>query len=395
MTKILLAEKERCTGCGVCATVCPTNSIEMVQDNEGFCFPKIKGSCIECGKCVKTCPILTKKEKKENIEQKVCIAIYKDREVWQKSTSGGAFTAICNIFGDDKTVVFGAVFDADKKQVRHEWIEGVENIEKFRGSKYSQSVIGDCYSKVKEFLKAGKRVIFSGTPCQISALRGYLGETKNENLLCIDLICHGVGSPKVFEKYLNVIESRKGYIVNYEFRHKIIKCGAHNLYNSKLTYHNGKEKVCKNDVYNNLFLQKIICRKSCDNCEYANTFRVGDLTIGDAKQMYSINPKLPINRNASIVVCNTLIGKSVFDSLPQYMDTYPCTVNDVVKTNHPFSQRTKSSPLREEFFKDFDSQNDVYLYMKRWVKKKSLLQKMRNCIPDKFKERIKNVITKG
>ena len=233
MINSLLASKEKCTGCGLCSTVCPTKSIKIVQDREGFYYPEIENSCINCGKCSRACPILNEPVIENRITQKVCMAIHKDKKIWEKSTSGGAFTAICNLFGDSETIVFGAKFDANNKGVCHTFVEGVENIDAFRGSKYSQSLIGDSFVFAKEFLEKGRKVIFSGTPCQISALRNYLGGKSYKNLLCIDLICHGVGSPKVLKEYLEECETNEKAILDYEFRHKIIKLGRHSLYNSK------------------------------------------------------------------------------------------------------------------------------------------------------------------
>lgn len=395
MKEKLLAEHDKCTGCGICAAVCVTNSIRMVVDKEGFAFPKIESGCIDCGVCSRSCPIINRPIM-SYIDQEACIAIHRDKELWNKSSSGGAFSAICQLFGDDKTIIFGALFDADSKRIRHDCVEGVNNIGIFRGSKYVQSDLGDCLFKLKKHLDCGRKVIFSGTPCQVSAVRKFLAGKCYKNLLCIDLICHGVGSPAIFQSYIDYLEKRsQSKVINYNFRHKIIKYGIQRLYNSQVTYANGLVTIMPDDAYLNLFMQKIICRRSCDCCDYTCTQRMGDLTIGDAKQMYTIIPAATGSRNGSVVICNTSTGKVIFDCLSEMMITYPCEVKDIIKTNPPFSKCVHSSPVRKSVFKHYTKGCDMALFMSRWTRKLTLMQKIKACVPEKFKGIIKKLLMGG
>ncbi len=192
-----LDAKKDCTGCSACKNICPVNCISMIEDEEGFNYPVADDRCISCAKCELICPIKNKKNISDmEIKQYAAAAITKNPEVWAASSSGGAFTEICNAYGDSETIIFGARVDGLK--VIHDHVVGVENIGMFRKSKYVQSSVTHHFTKAKEFLELDKRVIFTGTPCQIAGLRAYLNK-EYVNLLCVDLICHGVGSPKVFQ----------------------------------------------------------------------------------------------------------------------------------------------------------------------------------------------------
>ena len=194
-------DKNNCTGCRACEKICPKDAIQMVQDSEGFIYPEIDElKCIKCGLCQKVCPNVNS-VKNELIEQKVYYGVHKDEEILRKSSSGGAFTAIVEAFCDKDYIIFGCTMN-EKFEVYHDYVDNKKDIIKFRKSKYLQSNVKDSYIKVKEFLKNGKKVIFTGTPCQISGLKNFLGNIKQEKLLCVDLICHGVTSQKVFNSYI-------------------------------------------------------------------------------------------------------------------------------------------------------------------------------------------------
>ena len=203
-----LADKNKCTGCSACEQVCSKHSINMVQDIEGFLYPKVNNeSCVGCLKCEKICPLNNPAEYKKNDNQECYCGIAKD-EIWKSSTSGGAFTVICEEWGDDKTIVFGAEFDQNNYRIMHSYAEGVGKIDKYRGSKYVQSDMGDTITQIIKFLYEEKKVIFSGTPCQVAGVLAAVKDTKN--LLCIDIVCHGVGSPKVFFEYCKYKKKIKG-----------------------------------------------------------------------------------------------------------------------------------------------------------------------------------------
>jgi coenzyme F420-reducing hydrogenase beta subunit len=230
--------KEMCCGCRACETVCPIKCITMIEDKEGFYYPlKQNDLCINCGLCEGVCPSIHK-EKIDHIASetipKAFLAINKDEKTVYNSASGGVFSAVVNAYCKDNYVIFGAQFD-DQLRVIHSHVHSLDEIDKYRKSKYVQSNINDSYKKAEAYLKSGKRVLFTGTPCQIAGLRLYL-KKEYEHLFCVDLVCHGVPSQKIFDKYIQYIEQKyKEKVTDFTFRHKTIdKKGSWNSKNVKL-----------------------------------------------------------------------------------------------------------------------------------------------------------------
>ena len=199
---IKIARKEDCTGCHSCYNVCPKKCIDMKFDEEGFLYPSIDSSkCVECGLCEKVCPIIHTIE----IENEpIAVGCYnKDEKIRMDSSSGGIFTLLSELVIQYGGVVFGAEFD-ENYNVRHSYVDNIEDLYKFRGSKYVQSTIGNSYYNAKQFLEQGRQVLFSGTPCQITGLKRYL-QKDYDNLICQDIVCHGVPSTNVWEHYKKFI----------------------------------------------------------------------------------------------------------------------------------------------------------------------------------------------
>ena len=187
-----------CTGCGMCSEICKVGAIQMMQNEEGFLSPIIDDNkCVDCGLCKENCP------QNQNSELKKCKLVYaaisKDESSLMKSSSGGAFFAFAKEVIEKGGVVCGCVFDSAIKAT-HVFAENLEELEKMRGSKYVQSDMGNVYNHLKELLEAGRKVLFSGTPCQVAGVYQFLGRDY-ENLITIDLICHGVSSPKALSQY--------------------------------------------------------------------------------------------------------------------------------------------------------------------------------------------------
>ena len=262
---------------------CPVNVIKMASDDEGFCYPKIdKDKCIQCGKCDSVCPV--KNNNMEIVkEQKAFLFQLQNKNLRMDSTSGGAFTAIAAACLHEGGVVFGAAYD-DEFNVVHRYVETEAELWRFRNSKYVQSDVKDSFRQVKNFLRAGRKVCFSGTPCQIEGLYNYLGEIKQrENLLLIDLVCRAVPSPLFWQKYLVWQQKNTGKkIGNVRFRDK-----RHYGYkysqmviedkNGNIIYHKGVES----DPYLRAFFSNLIDRPSCYECKFKKRYRVSDITLWD------------------------------------------------------------------------------------------------------------------
>ena len=216
---ITIKDKKDCCGCGACAQVCAKHCITMTEDNEGFLYPEVDSTnCVECGMCEKICPIINVKPE-EKKRQRGFLFQHGDETIRKQSTSGGAFTAIATQTLADGGVVFGATFGKEFN-VHHIYIERTNDLQLFRNSKYVQSDMGDSYRQCRDFLKQGRKVLFSGTPCQIEGLNSYL-RRGYDNLTMVDVVCHSVPSRSVFRKYIDYQKDRiGGEFENVLFRNK-------------------------------------------------------------------------------------------------------------------------------------------------------------------------------
>lgn len=320
-----------------------------------------------CGMCDKACPILTNKtETIPEIEQYAVAAVSRDRDIRQASSSGGAFSEICRAYGDTETVVFGARFDG--LRVVHSYVVGVENILPFCKSKYVQSEIEQSFSAAKKFLRKGSKVIFSGTPCQLAGLKSYLGKDYPQ-LLCIDIICHGVGSPGVFACALQHIERKAGKkLATFSFRNRIERLGNWQDFVCCYEFKDGQVVHEPNDPYQRLFLSQLCLRSSCgENCKFRKRNRLGDLTIADFKGKFNIFPRMMDHRNYSTIVVNSQKGNSVYRNLQSSMKTLRCSLDDIERFNPLFFKTTKENAHRKKFFEAYSVEPDIDGLIRQFV----------------------------
>lgn len=350
-------EKKDCTGCSACYNSCPVKCITMQQDEEGFLYPVASKDCIHCGKCKSVCPIQNADNNQNlaSLPPKAYCALTKDKKVWKRSSSGGAFTEICKAFGDKNTIVCGAAWDG--LTVHHICIEGVENIAPLCKSKYIASSLENVFEEINSFLQQNKRVVFCGTPCQVHGLKIFLGDklSSKDNILFIDLICHGTGSPGVFEECIKQLGKQLGMdISQYEFRAKRNVWETDYLAKAS-DEHNGKSKYVINDQYIQLFLNQNCLRPSCgQNCQYRCEQRQGDITIADFKGLKNVFSSLSgTKRNYSSVIVNTAKGEQVMTRIKDRMKVIECSVDDIKKYNPLFYRQTWFSKDRDNFFEDF------------------------------------------
>jgi len=345
-------DKKLCTGCGACFSTCSNGSITMIRDEEGFLYPIISDTCIHCGKCLSVCPRVNIKKIKNEYVQTAYAAVTKNKKVWKRSASGGAFSEICASWDDGDTLFCGAVWDG--LSVKHICILGSKNISPICKSKYIASDIGDTYKIIKDYLEIGKKALFSGTPCQVAGLKAFLGK-EYDNLLLVDLICHGVGSQAVFSACIQMMEKDfEKKITSYEFRSKKKVYERDHL--TKITFENGRDfKYITEDRYMQLFVKQNCLRQACgSNCIYRNQNRQGDITIGDFKGIKYVFPKLiGKKQNYSTIVFNSFKGESLLKDLGKRMRIYKCDIEDIKKYNPLFYKHTFYSEDREAFYTFF------------------------------------------
>ena len=307
---IKITNKYNCCGCNACGDICPTQAISFKTDEEGFWYPEVdQYICVDCHLCEKVCPFLNDNEVHNPIS--VYAAINSDAKVRRESSSGGIFWARVNKTINESGLVFGASFD-EEWQVCHSLAVTIEDAKKFQGSKYVQSRVSGCYKQVKEALKKGRKVLFSGTACQVSALKRYLGKDY-DNLLTIDVVCHGVPSPGIWNSYLNQI-SRNKTITDVGFRDK--QNGWKN-YEFSVRFFDGSE--LRESHHENLFMQgylhNLYLRPSCHACKVKDGRCGSDITLGDFWGVERIFPQLNDDLGASVILANTVRGNETINSL--------------------------------------------------------------------------------
>ena len=342
---IQITNKADCCGCSACEEVCPKHCILLKPDKEGYWYPKInKEQCVDCGLCEKVCPVLTPQSERTPLH--VYAAINKNEEIRAQSASGGMFTLIAEKIIQEGGVVFGVKFDKDWKVV-FGYTETKEGLADFRRSKYVQAWVGNSYGKVKEFLKQNRKVLFTGVPCQIAGLYSFLRKNY-ENLITVDLICEGVPSPKLWERYLKEeiaqkrqkIQSQNSksskiskediYLQDISFRNKE---NGWKKYSLSLTFsiHQRKDRknvnqsiviVDRKSAYMQLMFRNASLRPICYECPFKSCKSQSDITIADYWGIDKLHPEMDDDKGTSMVFINTKKGKNYFDlSQIKYIET--------------------------------------------------------------------------
>ncbi len=351
---ISIEDKKNCCGCSACALICPKHSIVMTEDNEGFLYPHVDmETCIDCGMCEKVCNEQHPYETKE--PQHVYAAINKNEPVRLRSSSGGVFYTMAEKVISEGGVVFGARFDEDW-QVVIDYTEKIKGVDAFMGSKYVQARMGNAYKDAKRFLSQGRKVLFSGTPCQVAGLHQYLRKPY-DNLLSIDFVCHGVPSPKVWKLYLKEVIRKAENLNNIEFRNKTNgwkEFGFHIRYNKDNQTVSLLSPFHQNP-YMKAFLKDIILRPSCYDCKAKGGRSRSDVTIADFWGINTIFPEMDDDKGTSLVFINTDKGMASLDFTQFYIAE--TTFNRIKPLNPACYRSCLKHPKREKFFSRLDEEN--------------------------------------
>ncbi len=348
---ILHKDKSKCYGCRACEKVCHQKAITMAPDTEGFLYPVLNESlCVNCGLCKNVCPY----DNDFNADNPISVYAvqHNSQDVLLKSSSGGMFSALADYVTGSGGAVCGCIFDENFMAV-HTVTEKTAVIEKMRGSKYVQSDTADSFTEVKARLEKGQKVLFTGTPCQVDGLKRFL-KKDYENLVTVDLICHGVPSPLLLSEYIKTTEKNKGKITDLKFRDKL-----RNGWRSEGTvvYKMGEKKKVltispfKDSYYNLYYLRNSVSRMSCYSCKYATHKRVGDFTIGDYWNIPDIVPQIDYEKGVSVVFANTKKAEKILDEIKDDVVLYETEFSSAVKGNGNLSSPSEMPKARKYIYK--------------------------------------------
>jgi len=409
---IEIKDKKECFGCHACASVCTRHCITMQSDEEGFLYPVVdKDTCTDCGLCEKVCPVINQSEPRKPL--KVYAAKNKNEEIRRQSSSGGIFTLLAENVINEGGVVFGARFN-ENWDVIHSWTDTIEGIAAFRGSKYVQSTIGDTYREAREFLKQGRKVLFSGTPCQIAGLKKYLRKDY-DNLLTVDVVCHGVPSPLVWRTYLDEtreqLRAKRGVgkisvsssidefpvITGISFRDKTngwknfgfrlryaASEAAENTVSAPL-YKEEKEIIqpFTRNVFMQGFLANLYLRPSCYACAARSGKSCSDISIADFWGVQNYYPDFDDDRGVGLILINSKKGEFLYNILDVL--NIVATYNQGLNGNPCLEHSVKVRNQREEFWTGFPKYRlgKVENFYKKWTP--SLIKRIFNRIKRSLK----------
>lgn len=341
MKRVTDLSSKDCSGCALCASVCPKGSIKMVGDSLGFLRPQIdESTCIDCGLCAKKCIFVIPEVTKMPIE--TYAAVRNDKNKIIRSSSGGIFASIAEKLLSEGWYVVGCMMTDDLSPC-HIIVSDEISLQSLYGSKYVQSSTEGIYRRVGELLKTGKRVLFSGTPCQVAAVKRFTNADKN--LVTIEVICHGVPNNEMFQSSLEQYGRRM--ISSFVFRDK--RQGW--TFNNLISYKNGKSKRVNHRLssYMTYFLEGEIYRESCYECPYAKPERGADITIGDfwgiVERRNDLKQKIDIENGVSCLIVNSLRGKALVESCE--IDKYKVAYEDIMEGNVPLNHPSRHTDKRE------------------------------------------------
>lgn len=388
INEIVTFGSDKCCGCTACMSVCPKQCISMEVDGEGFLYPVVDQSlCIDCEACVRTCPFHHPAESHK--PEEVYAAINTNEGIRMESSSGGVFTMMAEKVINDGGVVFGAKYTTDW-QVEIVPAESIDELAAFRGSKYLQARMGNSLQQCKQFLRDGRKVLFSGTPCQIAGLKHYLRKDF-DNLIAVDFVCHGVPSPKVWGRYLSeVTNAGRKAIRDIKFRDKP---QGWKRFNFTLDYEESEKSYSISSYngdnhYMRAFLSDMILRPSCYNCQAKSGRSQSDITIGDFWGIETVLPSMDDDKGTSLVLVHTEKGKQIFADAQ--VKTEVVAYADAFAHNPAIEHSARAHDHRQGFFKRLDQAPDLLQLIDDELKP-TLKQQLRMCYW-RFKSIVKRIL---
>lgn len=379
---------KNCCGCQACVNACPVNAIKMVENHEGFKYPLInKEKCIHCNKCNTVCQI---EHENEHAAQGVFYAaINRSSNDLMKSSSGGMFLAIARYIVEKEGYIAGCIFD-DSIIAKHVVSNDISIVEKMCGSKYVQSNIGDTYKEIKCLLENGHMVLFTGTPCQVHGLLLFLRKPYC-NLITIDLICHGIPSPLLWQRHKDWMEKKKNKkIVFYNFRDKT-KSGWSLNYYCRFNDSSTITGISNLDPYYTDFLRGKNYRECCYECKYATPIRCSDITIGDYWGGEQLHENLKTTKGLSLLIVNSEKAKRIIDEIKDSIEVEETNVEYALKTNTQLVKPTIRLPIRDQYYQTV--LNDIDRWEKQFRRTREWRTvRIKSMIPARLKGFIKMII---
>ena len=406
---IHIQDKHNCCGCAACVQACPKRCISFDEDEKGFRYPLVDEClCIDCGLCEKVCPVINQEEVKKPL--KVYAAQNPNEEVRLKSSSGGIFTMLAEAVIAEGGVVFGARFD-DNWEVEHGYTETKEGLSAFRGSKYLQSRTENTYKQAKDFLKTGRKVLFSGTSCQIAGLKKFLRK-EYDNLITIDVVCHGAPSPLVWRTYLDdFIKRPKGAVgknsvcsslnevpvlTGISFRDKSTGWKKYGFVlrgmsaskadkNTVLSSVSTEEKhdvllheTLDKNLFMQVFLKNLCLRPSCSACPAKSGKCGSDITLADYWGIWNYYPEWDDDKGTSLVLINSIKGDEWYKQLD--LKQIQTTYEEGIKGNICIEHSVEENQYVPLFWNSFAADRLMSIFKVLDKFKPSILQRVKNKI---------------